>query len=184
MRDSCMSTSGKRRLHRPPLLTSGQQLRQHARQVTRGMNHPHDARRVGGVGIDQQIAVARDGPEPVARARDGAYQAPGCCRSDAPRPSPSRADDPQHPGCRGRPGCCGQLTARPPRREGGHDAALARRSSSMMPRNSASTSSVVQNPSRSLSASASPSEATKAARASSWRCRRRRAASRTSPTSR
>jgi hypothetical protein len=47
---------------------SVEQFLQHAREVSRGMHDSHNPRRVGRVGVGQEIAEARDRPEAVAGA--------------------------------------------------------------------------------------------------------------------
>ncbi len=46
------------------------QIRQQQRQVLRGAKYSQDPRRVGVIGVDDQGAVSRDRPEPVARPRE------------------------------------------------------------------------------------------------------------------
>ena len=155
--------------HHGDVPPSAQQVSQPLRKVARGVDDPHDAGRITGDRINHQGAIARDRPESIAEIGQAwTVRTEGRVATHPMRGLLHRlveaiggigvvAGDP----AQRRP----KLAPRPQRQDGGRGQALARRASSMMPVISASMSSSVQKPSRSLSASASSSEATNAARA-------------------
>ena len=155
--------------HHGDVPPSAQQVSQHLRKVARGVDDPHDPERITGARINHQVARTRDRPESIAEI----------CQAWTVRAAGWVATKPMH-GLRHRliaaiggiedvAGDPAQrrpkLAPRPQRQDGRRGQALARRASPTMPVISASMSSSVPKPSRSLSASASSSEATNAARA-------------------